>query len=71
MSGERWIDMQPSRPVARWKQAPKFRFSRGIAMGTVAKMAVDPQATILEALSEHEYLPLELMRRLGEEKQLQ
>jgi hypothetical protein len=39
-------------------------------MGSVAKMTVDPQSTILEALSKREYLPLELMKRLGEEKQL-
>jgi len=39
-------------------------------MGSVARMAVDPQSTILEALREREYLPLELMKRLGGEKQL-
>jgi hypothetical protein len=39
-------------------------------MGSVARMALDTQATVLETLREHEYLPLDLMERLQREKHL-
>lgn len=39
-------------------------------MGSVAKMAADPQASVLEVLSKNAYSPFELMEQLEEKKQL-
>jgi hypothetical protein len=39
-------------------------------VGSVPKMAPDPQATVLEALRDHEYLPVELMDFLEKHQHL-
>jgi hypothetical protein len=69
LSGEGWA-MRASRPVSGKKQSAKNSFPTGAAMGSVAKMAADPQAAVLQALQQREYLPIELLKSLQDEQRL-